>query len=384
VTSDIEQVLIARLLVEPEHIAGLAESLNASDFTHPASARTWSAMQRLAAEGRPIDIAVLRAEGVEPGEPTRVLTSAHTAPVDEYAALIRRAAYKRRVAGSLETALGQVERLSDPADIAMAVQKVMATVITMPHGDGDDEPEPIIKIIRRPKASRSVGMPYGLPHLDEVVPPAHPGNMIVLAGYAGIGKSWISLGIIRNWARDAKYPLLFASLEMSKEEVGDRFLLYGDDIESDPHFANLYVETDVRLTTAGLRSKAAKLKMQHGGLTAICVDYMQLLTDRPEIAETHERVTGISRELKSLAREFHCPVLALSQFNREGERAGRKPRLSDLAQSGAIERDADAVFGLWKEKRTDDWVDILVLKHRHGATGSTVREDFTLARNGMH
>lgn len=375
-TSDIEQVLIARLLVEPEHIASL--SLDAADFSHAPSARTWAAMQRLVADGRPVDLAVLRAEGVDPGEPTRVLTSAHTAPVEEYARRIRESGYKRRVSRSLETALDQVERLTDPADIALAVQKVMATVITMPHGTGDEEPEPIIDIIRRPKASRSVGMPYGLPNLDKVVPPAHPGNMIVLAGYAGIGKSWTSLGIIREWARDAKYPLLFASLEMSKEEVADRFLLYGDDIES---FPNLYVEADPRLTTAGLRSKAAKLRMQHGGLTAIGVDYMQLLTDRPEIAETHERVTGISRELKALAREFHCPMLALSQFNREGERTGRKPRLSDLAQSGAIERDADAVFGLWKEKRTDDWVEILVLKHRHGQTGASVREDFALARH---
>lgn len=377
-TADIEQVLIARLLVEPEHIAGLAGSLNASDFTHPASARTWSAMQRLAAEGRPIDIAVIRAEGVEPGEPTRVLTSAHTAPVEEYARRIREAGYKRRVEQALASVLGEVERLTDPADIALAVQKVTASVITIPHGTGDEEPEPIIDIIRRPKAARSAGMPYGLPNLDAVVPPAHPGNMIVLAGYAGIGKSWTSLGIIRHWARDAKYPVLFASLEMSKEEVADRFLLYGDDIESYPL---LYVEADPRLTTAGLRSKAARLRMTHGGLTAMSVDYMQLLTDRPEIAETHERVTGISRELKALAREFHCPMLALSQFNREGERAGRKPRLSDLAQSGAIERDADAVFGLWKEKRTDDYVDIGILKHRHGPTGAWVREDFALARH---
>jgi replicative DNA helicase len=252
----------------------------------------------------------------------------------------------------------------------------------MPHGMSN-EPKPIIDIIRKPRSSRATGMTYGLTNLDRVVPPAKPGNMIVVAGYAGIGKSWVALGIVRHWAYDAKYPVLFASLEMSEEEVGDRFLLYGDDIESDPHFANLYVEADVRLTTAVLRSKAAALKMKTGGITAICVDYLQLLTDRPDMTETHERVMSISRELKSIAMEFNCPVLALSQFNREGERAGRKPRLSDLAQSGAIERDADAVFGLWKEKRTDDWVEILVLKHRHGQTGATIKEDFALARNAL-
>lgn len=378
-TADIEQVLIARLLVEPEHIAGLAGSLNASDFTHPASARTWSAMQRLAAEGRPIDIAVIRAEGVEPGEPTRVLTSAHTAPVDEYAALIRRAAYKRRVEQSLESLSERVRHLDDPADITSAIQSTVSHVLSDPADAG--ELVSLASIASGPDTGR--GLSWGIRALDEmftdrttkVLQTADPGNVIVVAGRPSIGKTAVAQSIAESWAFESPSPVLFVSLEMSAQELLKRALKHKE--RSALAAYNLTIFDNARATTALVRAQMSRLRLRHGSVRALVVDYLQLLKDKGE--PENIRVARMSGEIKAIAREFECPVLLLSQLNRNSEgREDKRPRLNDLRDSGAVEQDADIVLGLWRDKRNSDWLDVIGLKNRHGGADWTVRLTFDL------
>lgn len=368
-SSEIEQILIARLLVEPEHIAGL--SLNASDFTDQRAARTWAAMQRLASEGRPIDIAVLRAEGVDPGEPTRVLTSVHTAPVEEYASIIRRAAYKRRVERSLESLSERVHHLDDPADITNAIQSTVAHVLSDPADAGD-----IVTLSSIASRREEVmGLPYGIPELDAVLQPARSGNVVVIAARPSIGKTTIAQVIAENWSFEAPEPVLFVSLEMSEEELLGRALKRHE--RSALSHYNLSIYAQPRATTATVRGQAARLRLKHGGLRGIAIDYLGLLRDPGE--PENIRVARMSGEVKAIAREFECPVLLLSQLNRQSEnREDKRPRLADLRDSGAVEQDADVVVGLWRPNKSTPYVDLIGLKNRHGSADWSVRIGFAL------
>lgn len=368
--SEIESVLIARLLIEPDHIPGLAGSLNASDFLHQQSARTWAAMQRLASEGRPIDIAVIRSEGVDPGEPTRILTSAHTAPVEEYAALIRRAAYKRRVEASLSSLSDRVHHLDDPADITNAIQSTVSHVLSDPADAGE-----VVSLSSIVEEGRKGGLAYGIPPLDAVVQPAEGGNVIVVAGRPSIGKTAIAQTIAESWAFESPSPVLFVSLEMSAGELLKRALKHRDRSDLDAY--NLRVYDEARATTALVRAQMSRLRLRHGSVRALVVDYLQLLKDKGE--PENIRVARMSGEIKAIAREFECPALLLSQLNRNSEgRADGRPRLNDLRDSGAVEQDADLVFGLWRERRNSPYIDVLGLKNRHGASDWTVRLTFDL------
>lgn len=375
-TQDIEQVLIARLLVEPEHIAGLAGSLNASDFTHPASARTWSAMQRLAAEGRPIDIAVIRAEGVEPGEPTRVLTSAHTAPVEEYAAVIRRAAYKRRVETSLANLTERVRHLDDLADITNAIQGTVSHILSDTSDTGELVSIQSILADDRPRD----GLRYGIHALDELVQPAAPGDVIVVAARPNVGKTAFAWNVAEAWAFEAQHPVMFISLEMPRRKLMSRFLKHHD--KSEVARYNIFVYDDPRATTALVRAQAARLRLAHGGVRGIVIDYLGLLKDRGE--PENIRIARMSGEVKAISREFGCPTMLLSQLNRQSEyRTDTRPRLSDLRDSGAVEQDADLVIGLWRPAKDSPKMEAIGLKNRDGSSGWTAHLEFDLGAQSV-
>lgn len=374
--SDIEQVLIARLLVEPEHIPALAGSLNASDFTDRRAGQTWAAMQRLVSEGRPVDVAVIRAEGVDPGDPTRVLTSAHTAPVGEYASLIRRAAYKRRVEQSLGSLSERVHHLDDPADITNAIQSTVSHVLS----DTADAGELVSLASIATREDQAGGLPYGIPSLDAVLQPARPGNVIVLAARPSIGKTTLAQVIAESWAFESPLPVLFVSLEMSQDELLARALKRHDRSELDRYNLSIYAQP--RATTATVRAQAARLRLKHGGVRGVAIDYLGLLRDPGE--PENIRVARMSGEVKAIAREFECPVLLLSQLNRQQEyRKDGRPRLSDLRDSGAVEQDADVVIGLWRPAKSSPFIDLIGLKNRQGMADWTVRLDFDLDTQRM-
>jgi replicative DNA helicase len=355
--------------VEPEQIAGLAGSLNASDFTDRRCGNTWAAMQRLVAEGRPIDIAVLRAEGVDPGEPTRVLTSAHTAPVDEYGSLIRRAAYKRRVEQSLDSLGERVHHLDDPADITLAIQSTVSHILS----DTADAGDLVTLASIASREDPTDGLAYGLPPLDAVLQPARPGNVIVIAARPSIGKTTIAQVIAESWSFEAPKPVLFVSLEMSEQELLTRALKRHERSELGKYNLSIYAQP--RATTATVRAQAARLQLKHESLRGIVIDYLGLLRDPGE--PENIRVARMSGEVKAMAREFKCPVLLLSQLNRQSEnRSDARPRLSDLRDSGAVEQDADICIGLWRPNKSAPYIDLIGLKNRHGAADWTVRLDF--------
>lgn len=241
------------------------------------------------------------------------------------------------------------------------------------------------------------GVPTGFKGLDHLLAGMQDSNLLILAARPGVGKTSFGLNIARSVAVDKKMPVVYFSLEMSKEELVDRLLvrqglidawklktgqLSSGDFDSLSEAmgilaeAPLFIDDTPGLTVTELRTKARRLQVEKG-IKFIVVDYLQLMHGSTRDNRVQE-VSEISQGLKNLARELKVPVLALAQLSRAMEARGGRPRLSDLRESGSIEQDADVVMFLYREdEEVRELVTCGIEKHRNGPTGS-----FNLYFNG--
>ena len=249
------------------------------------------------------------------------------------------------------------------------------------------------------KGGVGIGVTTGFHSLDRVIGSFRPGQLIVIAARPGMGKSAFALNIALNTAFRQETKVGIFTMEMSVEEVLLRMIStksmvsmynmltgHGLDqvkrrgiIEQAEKISRMSIFLDDigSNTPLDLRAKARRLKAEQDGLGLIIVDYMQLMaSSRRSVENRQQEISEISRSLKILAKELHVPVIALSQLNRALEnREDKRPRLSDLRESGAIEQDADLVMFIYREakyKRTEDNAEkasIIIAKNRHGKTG---------------
>lgn len=241
------------------------------------------------------------------------------------------------------------------------------------------------------------GVSTGFSALDSMLAGMQNSNLLVVAARPGVGKTAFCLNIARHVAVEGKLPTCVFSLEMSKEELGDRLLVRQGMIDawklktgqlSEHDFnslsesmgilaeAPLYIDDTPGLTVTELRTKARRLQVDKG-IKFILVDYLQLMHGVTRDNRVQE-VSEISQGLKNLARELGVPVLAAAQLSRAMEARGGKPRLSDLRESGSIEQDADVVMFLHREdEEVREMVTCAIEKHRNGPTGQ-----FNLYFNG--
>jgi replicative DNA helicase len=232
----------------------------------------------------------------------------------------------------------------------------------------------------------------------------------VIAARPGVGKSSFVTNIARNVAVDAQSPVAMFSLEMSRFEIGMR-LLCGEarvgwdrvrtgrvatdewtrivEAAETLHEAPLFIVDSGNVTIVDIRAKARRLRSSRHGLGLIIVDYLQLMSGHTRFDNRQQEIAEISRSLKLLAKELDIPVIAVSQLNRDPERRqDKRPQLSDLRESGAIEQDADIVMFIHRDDSDDPQVkgraDIIVAKHRNGPTDTvplTFLPHLTLFRN---
>ena len=249
------------------------------------------------------------------------------------------------------------------------------------------------------KKEEITGCASGFDHLDKMTAGFQPGDMVIIAARPSMGKTAFSLNVALNAALHNKKHVAYFSVEMGKEQLMMRMLAIEARINmSDlrvgrikdndwPRLidkasklgeANLYIDDTSGISPQEIRSKARRLKQQHG-LDMILVDYLQIMKLRTRIESREREVAEISRSLKAIAKELEVPVIALAQLNRGVEgRTGesRKPVLSDLRESGSIEQDADLIMMLFREEYYDPdnpeikgQADLLVRKHRNGPVG---------------
>lgn len=240
------------------------------------------------------------------------------------------------------------------------------------------------------------GLPTGFLDLDMLTTGFQPGDLVVVAGRAGVGKTGFMLSVAVNLAFKMEVPVAIFSLETSKfqlalrmlsilsgvplrnlrmgflsDEVWSDVVLVGTELAESP----IYIEDSPRLTTAELREKSKRLR-EEKGIEVVFVDYLQLLKGPFVRATRQEEVAEISMELKALARELNIPVVALSQLSRQAEqRKDKRPQLVDLRDSGQIEEVADIVLFIHRpsayklSSQREEIADIIVAKQRQGSTG---------------
>ena len=249
------------------------------------------------------------------------------------------------------------------------------------------------------KNSKFSGIPTGFLSVDRISNGWQNSDLIIVAARPGMGKTSFILNAARNAAIDFKIPVAIFSLEMSSKQLGDRLILCETEVSandyktgnlSDHDFekviyksqtlynAPLFIDDTAALSILELRAKSRRLKSQHN-IQLIVVDYLQLMTTNQKTDNREQEISIISRQLKSLAKELNVPVIALSQLNRMVEqRADKRPMLSDLRESGAIEQDADQVVFLYRpsyygqdqEVCEANDCEIIFAKNRNGSIGS--------------
>lgn len=237
------------------------------------------------------------------------------------------------------------------------------------------------------------GIPTGFSDLDRILLGMQRKDLILLAARPSVGKTALAVNIALNAAKSGSKVAIF-SLEMSKTQLAQRMLsslslvnlkqlISGDITEWEDIFEassiiagnSIYMDDTAGISITELRSKCRRLKAD-SGLDFIMIDYLQLMTSEGRNENRQQEISTISRNLKALAKELDVPILALSQLSRDSEKSGRKPKLSDLRESGAIEQDADVVILLYREDYQNEeaevknQIELIIAKHRNGETGS--------------
>jgi replicative DNA helicase len=239
------------------------------------------------------------------------------------------------------------------------------------------------------------GVPTGFQRLDELTSGFQPSDLIIIAGRPSMGKTALALNIAQNASVQAAIPAAIFSLEMSKEQLALRMLC--SEAKVDAHRlrggflseadwpkltraagslseAPLFIDDTPGLSALEMRAKTRRLKIEHN-LGLVIVDYLQLMRGRASADSREQEISDISRSLKALAKELAIPVIALSQLNRRVEERGdKRPQLSDLRESGAIEQDADVILFLYREEvynkseENRGKAELIIGKQRNGPT----------------
>jgi replicative DNA helicase len=420
-----EQSVLGAILLSDKAMYGLVieEGLRPEDFYREQHRVIYGAMVSLYDESQGIDSVTvterLRRDGTldEVGGEPAIHALAGAVPaagnVRHYAQIVRDNAVVRRLLTTtyeIQASVGAHE--AGPRDL---VERAERAILEVAHDDRQKDFRSIDDVLHDEldklhrlsiEGTSLTGVPSGYKDLDEITGGFQPGNLIVLAARPSMGKSSLVTNIAENAAvNDGRSVALF-SLEMSESELAQRFVasqasIKGEDlrkgrvpenrwpkiIEATNRLAKaaLYIDDSSDVGLLEIRAKARRLYSQQG-LDLIIVDYLQLMRADGRIENRVEQVSQMSRGLKVLARELDVPVIALSQLNRSVEaRTDKRPLLSDLRESGAIEQDADLVMFIYRDEYYDQEseregeADIIVAKHRNGALGDvtlTFRKEF--------
>jgi len=413
-----ERAVLGSLMIDPDAIIKIANFLRPEDFFRERHAWLYEAMYALNERREPLDFVTLvdelerRSRLADIGGPaylTDLIASTPTALyVDHYARIVERTAVLRRLIASA----GKIAELAydESLEVDDVVDRAEQIIFGVSESRIHRDLTPIRAIMTRVvdhidflsrNQDRLMGVPTGFTMLDRLLGGLQKSDLVILAARPAMGKTSFCLSIAQNAAKRHGTRVAFFSLEMSNEQLVQRLLAMETAIDSHRlrlgtvheeewpillEAANMLASTSVfiddtpAVSVTDIRTKARRLYAEHG-LDLIIIDYMQLMTGQSGNSGRNENrqqeISYISRSLKSLARELNVPIIALSQLSRAVEsRADKRPMLSDLRESGSIEQDADVVMFIYREdyyvEDTDrqNIADILVAKHRHGATGT--------------
>ncbi|MCC8173418.1 MAG: replicative DNA helicase [Odoribacter sp.] len=418
---DLEEAVLGALMLERDAFAVVGDLLTPECFYKETHQNIFKAIHQLFINDDPVDLYTVSEKLKANGELEQVggyyylsqLTSrvASAVHIEFHARIIVQKHIQRKLIGVC-TELQEMA-YDDATDIADLIDKAQKSVFDIADGNIRKETSEIAPVIE--EAIRSIeaagkrpdgisGIPAGFTALDEVTSGWQKSDLIIIAARPAMGKTAFVLSMARNMAVTYNHAVAIFSLEMSSVQLVNRLIASETELGSEKikngrltedewkHLhskikalisAPLYVDDTPALSIFELRAKCRRLKQKHD-IKVIIIDYLQLMTAGADMRGNREQeVSMISRQLKIIAKELNIPVLALSQLNRGVEqRTGdaKKPMLSDLRESGAIEQDADMVLFIHRPEKygilTDAQgmslkgiADIIIAKHRNGAVG---------------
>jgi len=412
--ADAERTVLGAVLVDNAAFNSAAEILTKDDFYREGHRRIFDAMAALSERSHPIDLVTLKDELVRESALEAVGGAAYLGSlidgvpritnVDQWARIIKEKAVLRNLihAGNriVQTAY---EAEEDAALILDRAEKSIFDIAEKRIRQGFVGIREIVKesfrTIDQLSQSKDLvtGLPTGFVDLDEKTSGLQKGDLIIVAARPAMGKTSFCLNVAQNASLRSGETIGLFSLEMSKEQLVLRMLCADARVDAhrlrtgklqekdwarlakayaDLSNSRIYIDDSAMVTPLEMRAKCRRLKAEHG-LGLIIVDYLQLVTGSGRIENRQQEISSISRSLKGLAKELAVPVIALSQLSRAPEaRTDKRPQLSDLRESGAIEQDADIVMFIYREeeyKQTDEnrgIAELIIGKQRNGPTGT--------------
>ena len=416
-----EQSVLGGLLLEATALDKVADLMTADDFYRHEHRLIFRQIVRLSEQAKPIDVITV-AEALEiAGELDKVgglpylgglaQNVPSAANIRRYGEIVRERSIMRKlaevgtdIASSAYNPTGRdAAQLLDEAEskvfeIAEAGSKGKQGFIAMPPLLSQVV-ERIETLYARDYPSDITGTATGFTDLDRMTSGLQPGDLVIVAGRPSMGKTAFSINIAENVAMDSKLPVAIFSMEMAATQLAMRMLgsvgklnqhdlrtgrLQDDDWGRLTHAlgklndAPIHIDESAALSALDLRARSRRLHRQNNGLGLIVVDYLQLMSSNAGRASENRatEISEISRSLKALAKELHVPVIALSQLNRSLEqRPNKRPVMSDLRESGAIEQDADLILFIYRDEvyNSDSpdkgKAEIIIGKQRNGPIG---------------
>ena len=421
--TEMEKAVLGALMIDRDAYMEVSNLLRVESFYEPRNQMVYEAIVKLSADENPVDVLTVTDKLAKMGKldeiggpgyiadlSSRVATSAN---IVYHANIIAEKFLTRQMIHYVGT-IGN-KAFDESYDIKEVVQEAESTLFELSQKNMKKDYSvlsPIVdKAMEMVKIAHSnnggtTGIPTGFIQLDDMTCGWQNSDLVIIAGRPAMGKTAFALSLAKNIAADQKIPMAFFSLEMSDVQLANRLMANACKVDSkkllsgqldrsdwlrlDKNIdklkdAPLYIDETEGLSIMELRTKARRLVKEHG-VKLIMIDYLQLMTaSGMNFNSRQEEVSLISRSLKGMAKELNIPVLALSQLNRGVESRngaeGKRPQLSDLRESGAIEQDADMVIFLHRPEyygimmSSDGLIDysgkaeVIISKHRKGATG---------------
>ncbi len=415
-----EQSVLGGLLLDNEALDRITDLLTEADFYRSEHKLIYQQITRLLERGRPADVVTV-SEAIEQAGLTDetgglaylgelAANTPSAANIRRYAEIVReRAVLRHLVVVGDEIATDALNPLGRDAKelLDSAEQKVFAIAemgARAQQGFVHINPlltqvvERIQELHDRDNPSEITGVPTGFTDLDSKTSGLQPGDLIIVAGRPSMGKTAFALNIAEYVAVDVGLPVAVFSMEMGGTQLAMRMLASIGRLDSHRvrtgrltddewsrltyalgklHEAPMHIDETGGMNPTDLRGRARRLKRQVGKLGLIVIDYIQLMGSTRQNENRATEVSEISRSLKALARELEVPIIALSQLSRKvEERTDKRPMMSDLRESGAIEQDADVILMMYREDYykpdTPDkgMAEVIIGKQRNGPTGT--------------
>ena len=413
-SKEAEQAVIGSMIMDKDALLAASELLQGEDFYIQQYGILFDVMVELLHEGKPAELVTilnkLKEKGISPEicgmEFIRDVTDAvsTSANIKYYADIVSEKALSRKLIkvteGIANTCYADKEQMDT---ILEDTEKQIFNIVQKRNaGEYEDMRQVVLRTLKNIEAAaksqgRITGIATGFRDLDYKLSGLQKQALIVLAARPAMGKTAFVLNMAEYISIHSKVPTVIFSLEMGKESLVNRLLAMNSHVDSqsiltgdlkDSEWADLMesarnigessliIDDTPGISLSEMRSKCRKLKLEKG-LGLIIIDYLQLMTTTGRVESRQQEISNISRSLKGLARELDVPVIALSQLSRAVEqRPDKRPMMSDLRESGAIEQDADVVMFIYRDEYYNPDTEepgvseIIIGKHRAGPTGT--------------